>query len=57
MKGHNRQCGFSSKLTTEIKSVEAEVVDAGEMLLMLLNVVMNCVETRGTTLQRLRVRL
>ena len=57
MKGHNRQCGFSSKLTTEIKSVEAEVVDAGEMLLVLLNVIMNCVETWGTTLQRLRVRL
>ena len=57
MKGHNRQCGFSSKLTTEIKSVEAEVVDVGEMLLVLLNVIMNCVETWGTTLQRLRVRL
>ena len=55
MDGQDGKSSLSSEITAKLQGVKIYSISMGKVLLVLLNIVVDCVETWGTALQRLGV--
>ena len=49
--GQHRQRGFSTEVPTELQGIKGNIIGASKMHFVFLDIVVNCTQARGATLQ------